>query len=313
MPGPMTTTPRSGTTGATPATTSSTGISSTRRMCRSSAARMRWPPGHCTTRTPTPPSPFNAAPRSANRCRSTTSSRWPMPGTWGRTTGRSPSAYVSPMIRPTCWRWKAKPIRTRAIRRPLSGCRRTRLSRVSTPCSSSPFCVVTRCRWTRLRRAYCVGPPPPARRARRSFGLRAVVGVRVRAHAGAVVKAVDGIYVFCGQLEIEDVQVAGDPLGFGRSEYDRVAQLHVPPQQHLCGCLAVFAGDRGHGRVVVQPAENQRGVGLGDDVVLRVCFAHVVVIEQGVQLDLVDGRRDEGQVDDRRQVIVGEVGHADRA
>ena len=37
-----------------------------------------------------------------------------------------------------------------------------------------------------------------------------------------------------------------------------------------------------------------------------------VLVEQRVQLDLVDHRRDEGQVDDRRQMFLGEVGDSDR-
>lgn len=106
-PGTIAMTRREGTTGATPATTSSTGIWSTRHMCRSSGVRMRWPPAPCAIRTPTPPLPSNAAPVLANRSRSTTSFRSRMPGTWAPIGGRTPSECASPTIRPTCWPCRA--------------------------------------------------------------------------------------------------------------------------------------------------------------------------------------------------------------
>ena len=78
------------------------------------------------------------------------------------------SGCDSPTIRPTCWPCRGRPIRTRATRRRRGGCRPTPRSRVSTPCSSSPCCVATRCRWTRHRPTSCVRPPAPARRDSRA-------------------------------------------------------------------------------------------------------------------------------------------------
>lgn len=54
-------------------------------------------------------------------------------------------------------------------------------------------------------------------------------------------------------------------------------------------------------------------VGLCDDGVLGVSFAQFVLVEQRVQLDLVDRRRDECEVDKVFDVLRGEVGHADRS
>ena len=71
-------------------------------------------------------------------------------------------------------------------------------------------------------------------------------------------------------LEIEDIKIAGDPLGVAGPRDHHVAQLNTPPDQHLRRGAVVFAGDRRHGGVIQQPADRQRAVGLGDDVVLCV-------------------------------------------
>ena len=140
-----------GTTDATPATTSSTAISSTRRTCRSNAARTPWPPAPCTTRTPTPPSTFSAAPRSAKRCRSTTSSRWPTPGTWAPTAGRIAERVRFANDPANLLAVRVRPIRTRAI---PAGPVDAAEQRVRVPVRHAVHrgvCAATRCRWTRRR------------------------------------------------------------------------------------------------------------------------------------------------------------------
>lgn len=158
---------------------------------------------------------------------------------------------------------QGRQIRTRAIRHRPNGCHPTRPSPVSTRCNSSPCCAAIHCQWISHRPTYCVRPRPPARRAspradgeshdvtRRGDVARftvggvsgAGVGQWILAHPGAVIEPAQCIHVFGRQLEVEDVEVAGDALGSGRADDHRIAQLQVPPQQHLCGRLDVFAGD----------------------------------------------------------------------
>jgi hypothetical protein len=56
------------------------------------------------------------------------------------------------------------------------------------------------------------------------------------------------------------------------------------------------------GRVVQQPADAQRTVRLGDDAVVGVDRPQFRLIQQRMQLDLIDRRCEERQVDDVRQV-----------
>src|ERR1700742_1032229 len=134
-------------------------------MYRSSVAPALWPPARCTTRTPTPPSSFSEDPRSASRCRSTTSCHWPTRGIWGPSAGTMPSGGGSPMTRPICRPSAGRPIRTRATWRLRNGCRPTARSRVSPPCSSSRCCVATHYPSTLVRWRCCSAPPRPARKA----------------------------------------------------------------------------------------------------------------------------------------------------
>src|SRR5947209_12355404 len=116
-----------------------------------------------------------------------------------------------------------------------------------------------------------------------------------------------------GQLEVEDVEIAGDPLGVtGPWDHD-IAQLDAPPDQHLCGGATVLPGDGRDGGVVDQSADCQRAVGLGDDIVPRVHRPELGLIEQRVQLDLVDRGGDVGQVDGRLHMLLGEVAYPDGA
>ncbi len=124
-PGPTTIPPPAATTAATPATTSSTATSSTRRMCQSSGVPTPLPPERFTTRTPTPPCRSCVAPRSARRCRSTTSFRSRWRGISVPATGPTRCGFGSPTIQRTCSRSTARRIRTRVTRNRRRGCRRT--------------------------------------------------------------------------------------------------------------------------------------------------------------------------------------------
>src|SRR5437588_5536846 len=67
------------------------------------------------------------------------------------------------MIRPIFWPCPGKPTRIKATRSLLCGCRPTPRSGANMPCSTSTWRAVTRYLSIRLRRTYCVRPPPPAR------------------------------------------------------------------------------------------------------------------------------------------------------
>ena len=92
--GPTTTPHLAASTGATPATTSSTAISSTSPTCRSSDVPPPWPQAYFTIRIPTQRSPSCEASRPGRRCRSTTSCRWPLRGIWAPGSGRTTAAAV---------------------------------------------------------------------------------------------------------------------------------------------------------------------------------------------------------------------------
>jgi hypothetical protein len=67
-------------------------------------------------------------------------------------------------------------------------------------------------------------------------------------------------------------------------------------------------GDRGDHRVGEQlTAPGQRAPRLGDDPVLGMEGAQLLLLQQRVELDLVDRRRDAGLVDDPPQVLDAEV------
>jgi hypothetical protein len=74
----------------------------------------------------------------------------------------------------------------------------------------------------------------------------------------------------------------------------------------------MLGGDLGDRLVVEQLALPERAPRLGDDAVLGVLAPELGLRKPGVKLDLVDGRRDAGGVDDRLDVLYAEVGDADR-
>ena len=241
-----------GTTAATPATTSSTAISSTRPTCRSSGVPTPSPPARCTTRTPTRPSRSSAARRSANPCRSTTSSRWPTPGTWAPAAGPPTERLRFANDPANLLAVDGQANQDKGDSQPAQWMPPNARSHASTPCSSSRCCAVTRCRWTWRRPACCVRPRRPARRG--NGVTTPVVGLRVRAEPSAVVERVDRVHVLVGQLEVEHVEVRLDalrrwPTG-GSRHCPAACSTGSAPARASCRT----AGDRLHRRVVHQLA-----------------------------------------------------------
>jgi hypothetical protein len=136
------------------------------------------------------------------------------------------------------------------------------------------------------------------------------------------VEGVDGRELFGGEVEVEYVDVFGDPLRFGRLGDHRAALLQVPAQHHLGRGFAVGLGDaadhwvlQGAGvlPVAVEGNAADRGPGLGEDVVLGVEGLYVALSEVGVDLDLVDCRHYGGFVKQCGEVVNHEVADSDGA
>src|SRR3954447_23417077 len=92
----------------------------------------------------------------------------------------------------------------------------------------------------------------------------------------------DGRHVLLGQLEIEHVEVAHNPLGGHRLRDDYIAELDMPPNQYLCRCFSVRVGDRGHGRVVQQCSLAQWSPRPGSHAELSMDFAQLLLLQPGV-------------------------------
>src|SRR5436190_22686191 len=75
-----------------------------------------------------------------------------------------------------------------------------------------------------------------------------VLGLRAAAATG--VEAVDGGHLVGGELEVEDVEVLGDPCGLGRLRDHRAAMLQAPAQHDLGRRLVVRLRDAADDRVL---------------------------------------------------------------
>src|SRR4051812_42178675 len=141
---------------------------------------------------------------------------------------------------------------------------------------------------------------PAASGTRESRWLGAAIGVR--AGAGPAVEATDRRQVVRGQLEIEDVDVLLDPRGCHRFRDDDNSQLDVPAKHDLRRCLAVRAGQPADHRVGEDLTAGQGAPCLRDDVVRPVEGTHLLLLQERVELDLVDGGYDGALVEDGLQM-----------
>ena len=94
---------------------------------------------------------------------------------------------------------------------------------------------------------------------------------------------------------------------------DGDAPLHVPPQSHLSGALAVFLTDLGQDGVGKDAvvALGKGPPGLGVDAVLLHQSQSIFLLEKGVELHLIHGGLDLHGLADVRQNLGIAVAHAD--
>ena len=299
-PGPTTTPRPAGTTAATPATTSSTATWSTRPTCRSSGAPTRWPPARCTTRTPTQTIAFVR----------------------GAQVGAAVQIdHIVPLalrVGPGCPgldRRDADAVRQRSGQ-PAGGGRAGQPGQgrsASRPTWMPPnhaFWCQYAMQFIAVLRGYGLPVDEPSAAELRDAACELSGGARCRCRSPGSgrnrvpsSRPLSAVHLLGGQLEVEHVDVLGDALRVRRAGDHHVAQLQAPADQHLRRRLAVGAGDRRDRRVLQQLAHAERAVGLGDDRVLGVDGAQLGLVQQRVQLDLVDRRGEERQVDDVRQVL----------
>src|SRR4051794_26447278 len=79
-------------------------------------------------------------------------------------------------------------------------------------------------------------------------------GLGLGAAAPPGVERVDRGELVASQLEVEDVDVLGDPPGLGRLRNDGATLLQMPAQHHLRRALAVRLGDLADNRVLQRAA-----------------------------------------------------------
>src|SRR5699024_7320739 len=119
-----------------------------------------------------------------------------------------------------------------------------------------------------------------------------VEGMRVRAAAArlALLDRGDTLHLFLSQLETEHIRVAADALRLGATRDHHVAALDVPADDDLRDTHPVGVRDGLEGRAIQVLSLLQRGPGLGQDAALGVLCTQLILVETGVDLDLVHGR-----------------------
>ncbi len=115
------------------------------------------------------------------------------------------------------------------------------------------------------------------------------------------------------QLEVEDVEVLLDALRRDRLGDHDVAELQMPADHDLAARAPVRLGIGEDRRILEHETLRERAPSLGDDPELLVLAAQTLLLEVGMQLDLVDRRRLTGLRDQALEVRGLEVRHADRA
>ena len=106
-----------------------------------------------------------------------------------------------------------------------------------------------------------------------------------------------------GELEVEDVDVLLDPRGRHRLREHDVAELDVPAQDDLAGRAAVRLGDLRDRPGPSSAAPWASGLQASVTMPRSACSRRrPCCVQVRVQLDLVDGGRDAGLVDDPAQV-----------
>ena len=136
--------------------------------------------------------------------------------------------------------------------------------------------------------------------------------VGVRAGALAPVERGDRDHVRLVELEVEEREVLLDPAAVDRLREDDVAALDVPAEGDLRRTAAEPLGDPADDRVVGHLPAGDRRPGLGDDLVVGVERAELVLDEERADLDLVHRGSHLGGAEEVAQVVGLEVGDPDR-
>ena len=131
--------------------------------------------------------------------------------------------------------------------------------------------------------------------------------------AAAKVERFDLGHLLACQGEIPDIKVLLDPLLVHRFGYDRHPALDVPPQGRLGGGLAVLLADGGQNRVGddAELALREGTPRLRDDPVFLHDLEGFLLLEEGMDLDLVDGGDDVHRLAEVEQAGGVEVADAD--
>src|SRR4029078_4628082 len=93
------------------------------------------------------------------------------------------------------------------------------------------------------------------------------------------------------KLEIEDVDVLGQPFEPRGAGDCRYTLLYQPAQADLCRALAVIPADPRKDRVVPYPAPGDGAVGDQRHVVFGAGLPHLGLVEIGMVFDLVTRQR----------------------
>mmetsp|Transcript_1153 Transcript_1153/g.3019 ORF Transcript_1153/g.3019 Transcript_1153/m.3019 type:complete len:318 (+) Transcript_1153:402-1355(+) len=124
--------------------------------------------------------------------------------------------------------------------------------------------------------------------------------------------AVERRHVELVEREAEDVHVLQHPLLLDRLGDVDEAVLHAPAAQDLRRRHLVLRGDLDDRRLIESLAVAQRAVRLHLDALLLEELDGVLAVEEGVDLDLVDGWRHRRALHQLLEVLHRVVGHAER-
>ncbi len=138
------------------------------------------------------------------------------------------------------------------------------------------------------------------------------VGPVGSAEALVLVELIDGLHLVGREGEVEDGKVGGEMIGRGSFGDGGDVVLDEPAQKHLSGGLDVVLCDGGEYRVLQKRAFAEGAIGDEGDVVLLAEDEKFVLVEVGMELDLVGGDGN-ACVESVLEVVDGEVADADGA
>src|SRR6267143_3206936 len=128
----------------------------------------------------------------------------------------------------------------------------------------------------------------------------------------AIQAAVDSCHVFASQFEIKDRSVLTNPLRSDRLRDDHEPVLQAPPNHDLRGRTGVLRGKLRDDRMFQPAPARERAVGLELDSVFLAKRKQVLLEEERMELDLVDGWRRRRSGQELLQVSDRVIAHADR-